>query len=266
MGGNGNPIGQLEDGGAMYDMGGGEDEGSWMAAPDAVGQRGVSRRTAEDIASFKPLTLERGLGGSSGAMDVAPNHMTDEEIGMYDTASAETAGLTVQDNNMYDMAATNPRANNNSAAPVYVAQTLSDENAGGLYDTADDDNGAIVAPIPREDSAQSGNFEVSEHSFGEVVTDMSGTSPRAASIVNSTDEVGMSQSELAAAEAKRQTKRTAGASARRTTSWDAPAAPGGEQDVEAQWSPVEMDPSSNEFRMKSVRRSNPLAAGNNDLF
>jgi serine/threonine protein kinase len=261
MGGAGGPPSTpMADSGPMYDMGGGgQDEASWMAAPDAINARGISRRTAEDIATFTPLTLERDGGiprfsdGQAGQMydqattqgggytDVAPNSMTDAEVGMYDDASAEAAGMMVQDNNMYDIA-NGPKS---PTSPVYVAQTLSDENAGGLYDTADDDANNQVQPVSREESTHSGfSGGITEHSFGEIVVDSNESEPRPSSVLAS---VVVSEKEV-------------GVDARHLTQWGSqrPSAPGSEVDMEAQWEPVERDASSSSFRMKSVHRANPL--------
>jgi hypothetical protein len=72
------------------DLGGREDEGAWYFVPDVVGQRSVSRLTAEEgIASFTPLMSEQGRGVGAGAgacgcyMDIAPPQMIDHEIGVY---------------------------------------------------------------------------------------------------------------------------------------------------------------------------------------
>ena len=60
-------------------MGGGgegdEDNGGWMSAPNAINDRGVSRRTADDLAAFRPLTLDQdGSGGDVGFQLSADQH------------------------------------------------------------------------------------------------------------------------------------------------------------------------------------------------
>ena len=70
------------------------------------------------------------------------------------------------------------------ASAVYVETQMSDGNAGGLYDTADndDDAGAISAPIRR---ASSGPHSIAEHSFiTEVVATNGGGEERPASLLS----------------------------------------------------------------------------------
>jgi len=243
--------------GEMYDM---ADTGGPAAAGGGGGGGGLSDG---DPGQMYDMAQDDGAGGNNVPSNAGL--MSDGDPGgMYDMAENNEDGTGVYDAGMPLSPSltdwSSPPANGGRASQtffggvsdlagrpssaVYVETQLSDGNPGDMYDTADGDDGEqnIAEPM-RVSSGQTEPGGIAEHSFGEVVS----TNKRDSGVVTNKTYEAVNPKLMTTDETRIEmtTDEVGGTDMRAERAGTV-------------WEPIDMDPKSKSFRLKSVRRSNPL--------